>query len=228
MIYLSNFITAGNDDRAISIARIAARGFPGEKRPDLAPTQKSLTLLHQKKITVAEFAIEYMHKMYEHIDFQDEAEMLDGKVLLCHCDKQKFCHRALFGMFLHVETGIEVAEIGGYGDWFLQILAEIKSGKGYPIDWILDKDTIDFFDLSDITDGGLIGHWQALSERGLLALYGENYDPNDLPEEYYQKFVKRYLKENDLTLDELYELDELSRKTNTTVDELLAKRKKRK
>ena len=124
MIYLSNFKTAGKDDRAVSIAR-TARGFKGEKRPDLAPSQQLITDCHKKRITQMQVAFEYMEKIYTTVDFEEEAERLDGKILLCWCDKQIFCHRALFGMFLHAETGIEVEEIGGYGDWFLRILDDI-------------------------------------------------------------------------------------------------------
>jgi hypothetical protein len=173
MIYLSNFRTAGKDKRAISIAAITPKWYKGEVRKDLAPPFSLVKDFKDGKKTVTEYLFEYVGKLYTNIDFANEAERLDGKILLCYCDKDVFCHRAIFGLYLQAETGVEVEEKGGYGDWFTDIQNHIKKGDGYPVNIdFLDTD-IERYDLKDIGSKSMIGAWNELKKRNLLHLYKE-------------------------------------------------------
>jgi hypothetical protein len=81
MIYLSNFRTAGKDERAISIAAITPKWFKGPCRKDLAPKLSTLTRYKKNEITMLEYTCEYTRIIYEH-DLDDLVKELDGHVLL--------------------------------------------------------------------------------------------------------------------------------------------------
>jgi uncharacterized protein YeaO (DUF488 family) len=115
MIYLSNFTTAGKDNRAVSIAAITPRGFKGEVRKDLAPSVSLFRSFKKNEITMEQFISEYCLKIYD-MDLEKLAADLDGKVLLCYCDKNQFCHRTLLGLILHAELDIEVEEVTGFAE----------------------------------------------------------------------------------------------------------------
>jgi len=132
MIYLSDFITAGKDERAISIAAMRPGIFKGEARKDLAPKFSSMAKYRDCKY--AEFASEYTEIVYSH-NLDALAKELDGRILLCNCPKDEFCHRLLLGFYLHKETGIEVEEIGGFGE----IWKKLAENKDEPMRIFLDE-----------------------------------------------------------------------------------------
>jgi hypothetical protein len=166
MIYLSNFRTAGKDERAISIAAITPKWYKGAVRKDLAPKLSTLTKFKKGEITMMEYAFEYTKIIYSH-DLDKLAEELDGHVLLCYCSKNDMCHRLLLGLYLNRETGIEVEEIGGFGNIITAPITEVD----HPVTFILQKDDpdIDFVKKGD----DLVGHWRKLKEIGKQGIFND-------------------------------------------------------
>jgi len=159
MIYLSNFRTAGKDERAVSIAAMTPKGFKGKVRKDLAPKLSTLTAYKKGEITMMEYAFEYTKIIYSH-DLDTLVEELNGRVLLCHCLKNEFCHRLLLGLYVHKETKVEVEEIGGFGSILTAPISEVD----HPVTFTLEQDDpgIDFLKKGD----DLVGHWQELKKIG--------------------------------------------------------------
>jgi hypothetical protein len=166
MIYLSNFKTAGFDDRAASIAAITPKGFKGEVRKDLSPKWSLVKAYKDGKITEAEYIMEYGKKIYA-LDLERIADELDGKILLCYCDKNAMCHRTLLGLFLHTELGADVEEIGGFGELFTVPFNEVEN----PLMLTLSDKNIEKHGLQDLGTNNIIGKWRELKKRGLLNLY---------------------------------------------------------
>jgi uncharacterized protein YeaO (DUF488 family) len=173
MIYLSNFATAGKDDRAVSIAAITPKGFTGIIRKDLAPKWSLVKSYKDGKITPLEYMIDYTAQLYK-LDLEQVAADLEGKVLLCYCKKTQFCHRSLLGMLLHKEFGVEVEEIGGFTDGDAQIFKE----SGYPIKIIIEESDLTADDLIDnivkeimSNNGNIIGNYKKLKDVGRLHLF---------------------------------------------------------
>jgi hypothetical protein len=177
MIYLSNFATAGKDDRAVSIAAITPKGFAGIIRKDLAPKWSLVKSLKDGKITPLEYMADYTAQLYR-LDLEQVAADLEGKVLLCYCKKTQFCHRHLLGMLLHKEFGVEVEEIGGFAEGDARIFAE----SGYPIEYRLDDEDMQDDVVAEImrhkTAAGkhqqerdIIGHYKEQKAAGRLNLF---------------------------------------------------------
>jgi len=163
MIYLSNFNTAKNDPRAISIAALA-RGWQGPSRKDLAPKLSTLTAYKKGEITMMEYAFEYTKIIYGH-DLDTLAEELGGHVLLCCCSKNEFCHRLLLGLYLHKETKVEVEEIGGFGSILTAPISEVD----HPVTFTLEQDDPEIGFLKKGDD--LVGHWRDLKKIGRHAIF---------------------------------------------------------
>ena len=100
-------------------------GFKGEVRRDLAPTLSAVAEFRDGGDT-AEYAVEYAKIIRKH-DLDALAKELDGRILLCHCSKDEFCHRLLLGFYLRKKTGIEVMEIGGFGKAWKELEAAAKT-----------------------------------------------------------------------------------------------------
>ena len=170
MIYLSNFRTAGKDDRAISVAAITPKWYKGAVRKDLAPKLSTLTKYKKGEITEAEYAFEYVDMIYTH-DLDKLAEELDGHILLCYCSKNDFCHRLLLGLYLHKETGIEVEEIGGFGNIITKPFNEVT----LPVVFPTCREELDANGLTDWNIDDLVGHWQELKKLGKAHLFTEEF-----------------------------------------------------
>ncbi|MDR0374726.1 MAG: hypothetical protein LBH85_03275 [Treponema sp.] len=166
MIYLSNFAMAGKDSRAVSIAAITPRGFKGAVRKDLAPPFSLVKAYKDEKITEAEYILEYGKRIYA-LDLERIAEELDEKILLCYCDKNAMCHRTLLGLFLHTELGVEVEEIGGFGELFTVPFNEVEN----PMTLFLTPEQIEKHGLQDLETNDIIGKWKELKKRNLLNLF---------------------------------------------------------
>jgi hypothetical protein len=166
MIYLSNFNTAGSDDRAVSIAAITPRGFKGAVRKDLAPKFSLVKAYKAGKITEAEYIMEYGWQIYA-LDLEQVAKEMDGKILLCYCDKNELCHRLLLGLILHSELGVEIEEIGGFGD----ILTVPFNEVGNPLIITLSDKEIEENGLQYLGTNDIIGKWRELKDLNLLNLY---------------------------------------------------------
>ena len=167
MIYLSNFRTAGKDERAISIAAITPKWYKGAVRKDLAPKLSTLTKYKKGEITEAEYMYEYVNVIYSH-DLDHLAEELDGHVLLCYCSKNELCHRLLLGLYLQKETGIGIEEIGGFGETWKGHVER----KEYPIQIGLGSNEKDKYKLHNkFDDDNIVGHWQELKKIGATELF---------------------------------------------------------
>jgi hypothetical protein len=166
MIYLSNFKTAGFDNRAVSIAAITPRGFKGAVRKDLSPKWSLVKAYKAGTITINEYILTYGKQIYA-LDLERIAEQLDEKILLCYCDKNDFCHRTLLGLFLHTELGVAIEEIGGFGDLFNMPFNEVMN----PLDFSLLPENVEKYGLQDLGTNNIIGKWRELKKRGLLNLY---------------------------------------------------------
>jgi len=166
MIYLSNFKACKNDPRAISIAA-SAPGWKGAVRKDLAPKLSTVAKFKKGEITDMEYIMEYADVIYSH-DLDKLAEELDGHVLLCHCPKASPCHRLLLGVYLRIETGIEIEEIGG----FAEAWQEPVKNKEQPMRMIIDDELKDKYGLhGKFKDDNIIGHWRELKSMGALEIF---------------------------------------------------------
>jgi uncharacterized protein YeaO (DUF488 family) len=163
MLYLSNFATSGTADNAVSIARFAPKWYKGMRRKELAP---SVSLLKRYKNSngslYKEFTIEYIGYIYETFDFDDLAAQLDGKIILCWCSKHNYCHRLLLAKHLQIETGIEVEELGGFGDVLTMPFDELGPFVSFPV---VDEE----LKSHGIMDG--VGSWRAIKKLGMLDKY---------------------------------------------------------
>jgi len=168
MIYLSNFRTAGKDERAISIAAITPKWYKGAVRKDLAPKLSTLTSYKKGEITPLEYIFEYTDVIYKH-DLEKLVKELDGHVLLCYCSKNEMCHRTLLGLCLHKELGVEIEEVGGYSD----NIAEVYAEKGYAAELEADEKDLSDPKVAKILGDGkdLIGHWKELKAINRLDLF---------------------------------------------------------
>jgi len=167
MIYLSNFRTAGNDPRAISIAALTPKGFKGERRKDLAPKFSTVKNFKDGKITNAQYIAEYCDIIYSH-DLDKLVKELDGHILLCYCEKNEICHRFLLGLYLKVETGIEVEEIGGFDEKFKESFEK----NGIPMRLLLSEEEKNKYGLHNkYEDDNIIGHWRELNAIGANELF---------------------------------------------------------
>ena len=168
MIYLSNFRTAGKDSRAVSIAAITPKGYKGEVRKDLAPKLTTLSKYKKGEITAMQYVGEYCDVIYSH-DLDKLAEELDGRVLLCYCSKNELCHRLLLGIYLKVETGIEVEEIGGFGGTYADVFAKNIVPMRIILDEEEDKDRFGLH--GKFEDDNIVGHWRELKKIGAAELF---------------------------------------------------------
>jgi len=168
MIYLSNFATAGKDDRAVSIAAITPRGFKGEVRRDLAPPFSLVKAYKAGKINDVEYIIEYGKQIYA-LDLDKIAADLDGRIALCYCAKTDFCHRQLLGLILYNELGVKVEEIGGFGERFAYPFEEV--GNPYAVFLTPEEAAENKLQDLKLVDRNIVGWWKELKARGLTHLY---------------------------------------------------------
>jgi len=114
------------------------------------------------EMTFIEYAAEYVKIIYGH-DLDMLADELDGKVLLCHCDKRSMCHRMLLGLYLRLETGCEVEEIGG----FAEELEELVRVAEPPVEiYLSDENKAKYGWHEKFEDDAITGHWRELKSAG--------------------------------------------------------------
>jgi uncharacterized protein YeaO (DUF488 family) len=185
MIYLSNFKTAGHDDRAVSIAAITPRGFKGEIRKDLSPPWSLVKAVKNEEKTETEFMQEYGSKIYA-MDLEKIASDLEGKIACCYCHKSALCHRSLLGLILYNELGVEVEEIGGFGELFTVPFKEV----GNPLCYMPEAEDVEKYGLRDLlatpeeikamgftfdeTPYIIYNKWKEFRNRGLSHIYTPN------------------------------------------------------
>ena len=151
-------------------------------RKDLSPPWPLVKALQDEKITEAEFMAEYGNKIYA-MDLEKTAADLEGKIACCYCDKNALCHRTLLGLILYNELGVEVEEIGGFGELFTVPFKEVGNIYHFKPK-IEDVEKFDLRDLllaeDEIKKLGLqysespyivINKWLELKKRNLLNLY---------------------------------------------------------
>ena len=97
MIYTSNFANLKNLNTkdCVSIARGTPFWFKGKTFTDLCP-RWDIVMNHKKGIiTNEEYIDTYYNDSLNELDPKQIIKLLDNKVLLCWCGKDKFCHRNL-------------------------------------------------------------------------------------------------------------------------------------
>lgn len=117
MIYTGNY-TNCKSSNVVSISgdRGKSIGFVGEYYKPLAPKLSFWTEWHNNigKISEEENNAFYMIRYYEtvlkYLDIEEIKRVLDGKILACYEEPEKFCHRHMFAACLKLEYGILVPE----------------------------------------------------------------------------------------------------------------------
>lgn len=182
MIYLSNFATWKNKPGGVSIAAITPRRFTGDVCKDLAPPWSLVKAFKAGKITDAEFITEYGHQIYT-LDFEKIAADMDGKTLLCYCDKNALCHRSLLALFLYNELGTKFEEREGFGELFTVPFEEV----GNPLEFTLRAEDVEKYSLQSLlltveekkelglqyrsAEHIILNKWLVLKQKKLLHLY---------------------------------------------------------
>ncbi len=94
--YFANYRKFG-DLKPISISRFPPRGFKGEQRLDLAPSESLLRRYKEGLVSEEEYKKEYILGLPAEINIEDDS------VLLCYEKKGDFCHRRILGEILGIE-----------------------------------------------------------------------------------------------------------------------------
>ena len=113
-IYTSNFAYAGrhaDPSTLVAICRGVPPWFHGETYPALAPNASLLSLYKTGRITEAEFSERYRRETLSKLDPAEVFTALRGKVLVCWCARNAFCHRRLVLKWL--ADGLGEDRIGG-------------------------------------------------------------------------------------------------------------------
>lgn len=114
VIGTSNFKISGTKPNAISIAQ-SARTFKGETYMPLVPPNSPVNIVKEYRagrMTADKYAEIYKAEVLDKLDPVKVAADLNGKILLCHEDPGRFCHRRLVADWLHKTLGIDVPESG--------------------------------------------------------------------------------------------------------------------
>ena len=109
MIQTSNFAKSGTRPNAVSIATGSPDWFKGETKECLFPGWKLVKGHKSKQISDSQYVTEYV-KQLNCIDVHAIAKELDGKILLCWCKSDTFCHRHIVRKWLQ-HHGYECEEI---------------------------------------------------------------------------------------------------------------------
>jgi uncharacterized protein YeaO (DUF488 family) len=99
------------DRRLVAISRGIPDNFGGSTFRELNPSQDLLFSYKQGIINEQEYEERYNVETLSKLNPLDIYNKLKGKVLLCYCGKDKFCHRQLVIKWLETHLGTEV--IGG-------------------------------------------------------------------------------------------------------------------
>lgn len=81
------------DSLLVSISLGIPTGFNGRIYRKLNPSQSLLSAYKSGRITETEYAEIYYNETLNKLDPFEVYNDLKGKVLLCYCGKDKFCHR---------------------------------------------------------------------------------------------------------------------------------------
>lgn len=99
------------DWRLIAISRGIPDGFNGEIMRELNPSQSLLFNFKNNNITEDEYKEIYYNETLKGLCASEIYNKTKGKVLLCYCGKDSFCHRKLVLNWLQENLGNSI--IGG-------------------------------------------------------------------------------------------------------------------
>jgi len=94
-IYTSNFAKSAKHPKAISVARFEPEYYFGQSYKLLAPPAWLLKASKTNAITEKMYIKIYIEQVLNKLNPIEIAKVLNCRVLLCHCSKDKFCHRHL-------------------------------------------------------------------------------------------------------------------------------------
>jgi len=111
MIYTSYFSKSGNLGNAVSIALMSPDFFKGAEYPDLFPTKDLLNSYKYCNMSEKVYEKKYLELLnnVRDLDLNKVAKELDGKVIICWENSNKFCHRHVVAKWLR--PYIEVKEL---------------------------------------------------------------------------------------------------------------------
>lgn len=110
-INTSNFAKSGRSENAISISTGRPHWYLGEHYEKLVPGWSLVKSHKAKESSDFDYIYEYTSKVLDKLDPLSVAKELNGKILLCWCAKDKFCHRHVVISWLRLtlkKTGNEL------------------------------------------------------------------------------------------------------------------------
>lgn len=97
------------NSRLISVSLGVPSGFAGGLLRELNPSPSLLNAYKSGKITDEEYETIYRNETLSKLDRQEIYTKLKGKVILCYCGKDKFCHRHIIIKWLLEELPESIA-----------------------------------------------------------------------------------------------------------------------
>ena len=96
------------DYKLIAISIGIPENFGGEIMRELNPSQNLLYSYKKGNISDSEYENIYFNETLKSLDANIIYNRLKGKVILCYCGKESFCHRHLVLKWLEQELGKDV------------------------------------------------------------------------------------------------------------------------
>lgn len=96
------------DWRLVAISRGIPDNFGGAIMRELNPSQELLYNYKNGNISDEEYSEIYFNETLKSLNPEDIYNKLKGKVILCYCGKDSFCHRHLVIEWLEQNLGSEV------------------------------------------------------------------------------------------------------------------------
>lgn len=111
MIYFSNFAKTKNrqlSKHVVAISTSQPTYFAGIVYPDLFPGFDLVNAIKSAEIDQDQYIRKYLTKLRQ-LDIDKVIADLDGKILVCYCKSDTFCHRHLVRAWL--KSKIETREL---------------------------------------------------------------------------------------------------------------------
>lgn len=95
--------------RLVAISLKVPDYFEGDIMRELNPTESLFLDYKNGTINEIEYRERYKQETLDKLNPQEIYNKLKGKVIICHCNKGKFCHRQIVINWLKTNLGKEVA-----------------------------------------------------------------------------------------------------------------------
>jgi hypothetical protein len=133
-VYFSNFGFSGKHEKAVSIARKSPKGFSGLCIPEFAPSWNDIQEF-RKTGDELRFITKYYDIVHEiNIERMDEIlDSINGKILMCYCSGDDFCHRYLLAKILEYNFEAKIIPLGfPWPDIFTNKFEKIDTFLSWP------------------------------------------------------------------------------------------------